>query len=293
MLVREKFEYCQFSNTEKQVVQYILEHASEIEDLSIKEIAVQCFTVPSTLVRIAHKMGYQGWKELKDSLLEEEQYLNQHFFAVDANIPFEKNDSVMSIANKLAVLKKETLDDILSLIRYDQLQKAVGIMKKSDVIHIFSAGHNPLLAQKFQYDMERIHHHVIIHTVQNDFVYEAYALKSSDCALIISYTGETNVLTETIHVLKSRQLPVIAITSIGENTISSLSDCVLNITTREKLYSKIASYSTDESIIYILELLYSCLFQIRYAENMEEKTKIAKLTEKRKTIINQLIEEDS
>lgn len=47
--------------------------------------------------------------------------------------------------------------------------------------------------------------------------------------------------------LKIKQAPIIAITSIGENTISKLDDCHLKISTK------------NESIHYILDLTYSCI----------------------------------
>ena len=59
--------------------------------------------------------------------LKETQYLETHFAHIDANLPFENNDTIMSIASKLATLKKESIDDTLSLVTHDELQKAVGI----------------------------------------------------------------------------------------------------------------------------------------------------------------------
>jgi hypothetical protein len=46
------------------------------------------------------------------------------------------------------------------------------------------------------------------------------------------------------------------------------------ISSREKLYSKIANFSTEESINYILNTLFSCYFSQNYEENL--KNKIAK-----------------
>lgn len=106
MLIRERLERCDFSNSEQTVIQYILKKNLAIKDMTTKEIAAQTYASPSTLVRIAHKMGYSGWNELKEAYLKEEEYLVTHFCHIDANLPFEKGDSIMSIANKIAILKK-------------------------------------------------------------------------------------------------------------------------------------------------------------------------------------------
>ena len=47
-----------------------------------------------------------------------------------------------------------------------------------------------------------------------------------------------------------------------------MADCVLPICTREKQYSKIATFTTDSSIAYVLDVLYSCLFALDYEKNL-------------------------
>ena len=44
----------------------------------------------------------------------------------------------MSIAGKIATLKKESIEDTLSLITHDDLQKAIQIIKKASCIHLFA-----------------------------------------------------------------------------------------------------------------------------------------------------------
>ena len=61
-------------------------------------------------------MNYQGWAEIKEAFLKEEDYLSSHFCDIDANIPFSQEDSCYTIASKLLTLKKEALDDTFKLI---------------------------------------------------------------------------------------------------------------------------------------------------------------------------------
>lgn len=72
MLIRERLEECDFSNSERAIVDFILEKKLEIRDMTTKEIAQGAFASPSTLVRIAHKMDFGGWNELKEAFLKEE-----------------------------------------------------------------------------------------------------------------------------------------------------------------------------------------------------------------------------
>lgn len=124
--------------------------------MTTKEIAEATYTSPSTLVRIAHKMNFSGWSDLKEAFLKEEEYLQKHFSEINANLPFHRNDTIMSIASKIAALEKESIDDTLSLITHDDLQKAIQIIRKSSYTSLFAVSNNLLITQEFQHNMSRI-----------------------------------------------------------------------------------------------------------------------------------------
>lgn len=292
MLIRERLERCEFSNSERVIIDFILKEKMTIKNMTMKEIANATYTSPSTLIRIAHKMKFKGWNELKEAYLKEEEYLQTHFLDIDANLPFSNDDTIMSIASKIATLKKEAIDDTLSLVRHDDLQKAVQMIKKASSIYVFAVSNNGLITQEFAHNMSRIKKKVTICNLQGELVYSAINVDVQSCAIIVSYSGETPILSRVIQALKMNGIPIIAITNIGENTVSRNADVVLRICTREKLYSKIATFSTDVSFEYILDLLYSCVFSLDYDKNLERKTKISQMIEKGRFSTIDIMKED-
>lgn len=279
MLIRERLERCEFSNSEKVIIEFIIDKKLAIKDMTTKDIANATYTSPSTLIRIAHKMGFNGWNELKEAYLKEEEYLQSHFCDIDANYPFQNNDTIMSIASKIATLKKESIDDTLSLITHDDLQKAVQIIRKASSIQLFAVSNNLYISREFKHNMNRIRKRVDICSTQGELVYTACTCDPKSCALVISYSGETPILKRTVLALKAQNIPIIAITNIGDNTVARLSDCVLKICTREKLYSKIATFSTDSAITYLLDVIYSCIFALDYDKNKERKIQTSRMIE--------------
>ena len=292
MLIRERLERCEFSNSERVIIDFILKEKMNIKNMTMKEIANATYTSPSTLIRIAHKMKFKGWNELKEAYLKEEEYLQTYFLDIDANLPFSNDDTIMSIASKIATLKKEAIDDTLSLVRHDDLQKAVQMIKKASSIYVFAVSNNGLITQEFAHNMSRIKKKVTICNLQGELVYSAINVDIQSCAIIVSYSGETPILSRVIQALKMNGIPIIAITNIGENTVSRNADVVLRICTREKLYSKIATFSTDVSFEYILDLLYSCVFSLDYDKNLERKTKISQMIEKGRFSTIDIMKED-
>lgn len=279
MLLREKMETGHFSSSEKAIVDYILKEGTNIQNMTVKEIAKATYTVPSTLIRVSKKLNYNGWNDLKEDFIRECEYLESHFLNIDANLPFKNNDTIMSIAGKIATLKKESIEDTLSLISHDDLQKAIQIIKKASCIHLFAVSNNLLITQEFKHNMARIRKDVRIHGLQNEVIFDATLANPGSCALIVSYSGETYVLDNIIKVLKNKNISVIVITSIRDNTLSRKAECVLRICAREKLYSKIATFSTDSAITYLLDVLYSCIFALDYDRNLNLKIETSKSIE--------------
>lgn len=281
MLLIEKMKEDIFSSSENEIIVYLFKQRENIKDKTTKQISKETYTHPSTLIRIAKKLGYSGWVELKNSFLGEIEYLNSHFSSIDANYPFDDRDSIMTVANKMALLNQTTISDTLSLLNHDDLQRATNMLDEAAHIKVFSMYHNLLICHDFKSKMNRIGKHVSLCTVDPHF--EAVNSNTETCAIVISYSGESEDIVGLLPFLKRKKVPVIALTSIGENTLTKYADCILRITTREKLYSKIGSFSSNESICFLLDLLYACVFSEDYKNNLEYKIRISKYFDHRKS----------
>lgn len=93
MLLTDRIQATAFSAGEQTAVDYIMEQKENIRNMTVKEIAGACYCAPSTLIRIAHKLGFEGWNALKESFLEEMEYLACQDCGQDANVPFEAGEA--------------------------------------------------------------------------------------------------------------------------------------------------------------------------------------------------------
>ena len=290
MLLTEQLNETHFSRSEREVISFIEEEKEKIEDYSITYIAKKTYTSPSTLVRIAKKLGYSGWNDFKKDYLEEIHYLNSHFNDIDANTPFDEDESFMNIAYKIGQLHRESIEDTLSLINIESLEKAIQLLLKAKRIHIMAITNLIYAAEELVFKFRRIGVDARTYTDQY-LLAEAYMIPKEDCCIFISYSGQTEPLLETAQILKNKGVPLIAITSIGDNTLSHLSNTSLYVTTREKSYKKISAYTSLESIHLLMDILYSCYFRCNYDQNYKHKIKLAQLTESRQ-INNNIIKDE-
>lgn len=282
MLISNKLESMNsLSKSEEVLANYILSQKENIENLSTKDLANATYTSPSTVVRLSQKLGFSGWNQFKEKYLEELKYLNTHLSNVDPDFPFEAHDTFMNIASKVSHLVLNSIEDTLSLLKNDELKKAVQLLCKSQIINVYGIGNSLLMAYDFKHKMLRINKHVEIMNFPGEQIIVASNSSPANCAILISYSGESKEVLKIAEILKSKNTQMIVLTSIGENSLTAFADCIFSISTRENLYSKISTYSSNNSIHLILDILYSCVFKMNYDYNLKYKADISKNLDER------------
>lgn len=270
-----KIEKTHFSPSESIIIDYILKKGKDIKDMTIAQIANETYTSSPLFIRIAKKLGFDGWNEFKEAYLKELDYLylNQE---VDANIPFVVNDDIMNIAYNLCVLERETIQDTYSLISHDDLQKAIRLLRNCKYIDVYSRSVHMHIVRSFQERMYILHRHVQLCSLSDELDSTYLMSDQNHCAIIISYSGHAPHIKHLIETLRKKQTSIIAITNLEDNELSLLADVTLRMSSRELIYTKIADFASSLSLKYILDILYSCIFSIHYQQNLDNCIQIAK-----------------
>ena len=219
MLIVNQIENTHFSKTEREIVDYIIDQGMNIEKMSANEIARNTFTSAPLLVRIAKKLGYSGFNEFKSAYLKELAYMLEET-DVDASIPFLLSDDLMTISKNIALLEKETIQDTEQLNHHDELQHAISLLEKTKKIDVYGVLDNILLAKHFQTLMMDIGKDVQVIDQVTGQKRSACLADETHCAIIISYSGQTEEMLEVAEIYYKRQIPFISITCMAENSLS-------------------------------------------------------------------------
>jgi len=260
-----------FSHSEKEISRYILNHGDDVLSMSVKELAQNTYTSPATIVRLCKKLGLEGYNDFKIKYSAELQYDLHHTDRIDVNFPFDKDDNEVVICHKLASLSQEVIAETIKLIDFDVLHHIVELLYHSQDIDIYGSGNSLLAAMSFQHKMMRIQRNVNLKVLHGEQVFMTYNSNHNRIAMIISYSGETNELIQFAQTLKEKKTPLIILTSIGDNRLSHFADYVLNIGSREKIFTKIAPFASQASMEYLLNVIFSCIFQKDYELNIQTK----------------------
>lgn len=282
MLIVNQIENTHFSKTEREIVDYIIDQGMNIEKMSANEIARNTFTSAPLLVRIAKKLGYSGFNEFKSAYLKELAYMLEET-DVDASIPFLLSDDLMTISKNIALLEKETIQDTEQLNHHDELQHAISLLEKTKKIDVYGVLDNILLAKHFQTLMMDIGKDVQVIDQVTGQKRSACLADETHCAIIISYSGQTEEMLEVAEIYYKRQIPFISITCMAENSLSRLADAHLYLSSREMLHIKIGDFASTTSLKYLFDVLYAGIFSKNYKKNLETKIVVASYVDDRQS----------
>lgn len=291
MLIKDQLrEKKNMSNNEKIVANYLLKTDENIEKDTVRTVAEKTYTSPSTIIRLCHKLGFTGFSDFKNKFLNEVKYFNLQFQNVDVNFPFRREDTAREVMSKITDLYIETIKDTEKVVDMRTLLRCRKICSESEEIHIFSYGTYLNQAYSFKEKMMKIGKKVMISSNLNYQLYEAEIMQAGDIAIIISYSGETNNSLLIAKQCRKNNIPTIAITSIGENDLTKICDETLYISTKESLYKNIGDYSIHLSVSYVLDVLYSLIFQNDFEHFYETKMNLAMSLEKDRRSSNSIID---
>lgn len=261
-----------YRDARKEVAEFVLQERSHLEKYSMKEVAALTYTSKPTLVRFAKSLGFSGWKEFMQAFIQEEHYQESHYSDIDPNLPFGGEDTTADIIRKISDLQVESILDTADLMVPEDIDLAVRRLLLAKRVVLFGMSPNTLIGQLFRRKMGTIGRMIEVPSVDESGTY-AYSLGREDLALIISYSGnnESREPMKFVRILEENQVPMVGITGGGNNYLREHMDCVLTISSRERLYSKVSNFSTEVSLLSILNVLYSCCFAKNYQHNLDYK----------------------
>lgn len=276
----------QQGNARGAIATFIMHNHTHLDCYSISDIAEATFTSKPTVTRFAKDLGYHGWRDfIKDFMDEVRRRDDSSLVTIDANFPFSAGDADEEIIRKVADLRTSTVADTLSSLDRARLRMAVGYLERAELVRLFAQSPNAYLGDLFCRKLLTIGKQA--QQVRNgEFGLAARNLGQCDLAILISYSGNNpgESPMNLVPVLEERRVPMVAITSAGSNYLRTHANCTLTISSNERLYSKIANFSTEESIGYLLDALFACLFARDYDANVQKKVGDARALEENRRI---------
>ncbi|WP_271003688.1 MurR/RpiR family transcriptional regulator [Listeria seeligeri] len=264
-------ELANLTNSEKELADYILANPRKTLQSRPKELATAAFVSTATIYRLINKLGLNGVGELKieiaSSLREttEEKEINYDYPILESDTPYQ-------IMTNLNQIYKGTLDETLSNADPEELVRIGEKLINAKIIDVYAASANLFFAQNFRFQMQEIG--ILINVPEEDYIQRLSAANSdkNHVALVISYGGRSETLQKAVKILSESNTPIILITSMQANALAEFATHKIYMASAENHYNKVSSFSTRQSLLSILDTIYSIIFNYNYDKNIHYKT---------------------
>ncbi len=252
-----------FSAAEQEVARCVLERREEILGMTIGQLAEAAYSSNPTIVRLCRKLGVGGFREFKIVLASELERAADTG-EVDANLPFGMKQSAEEIARNIADLTRSTVREAELLLDGASLNAAASMLARARQVYLFAAGDSMIRALSFQGKLLKINRPVQISNLMQEQGIYAYQAFAEDCAVFITYRGRQPGFAEYAKTMRENGVNLIAVTADGDSEVAKRCDIVFRLPINEDPLEKIATFSSQIAIEYVLNVLYSCVFNLSY-----------------------------
>jgi DNA-binding MurR/RpiR family transcriptional regulator len=216
-----------------QVASYALEHPDEIAFGTVASIAAAAQVQPSTLVRFAQSLGYQGFSDLQDVFRSR---LRDRILNYDERIEHLRQQDLT--ASKASVIfggfseaAEKSLSDLREKLDSAKLEEAVDALAQAETIYLVGLRRSFPITSYMSYAFGKlgVRNHLI--GAMGGLAQEDVSFASKrDCVLAISFTpyaSETVALTQAA---AARHVPIIAITDSPFSPLAPLAKTWFEVT---------------------------------------------------------------
>jgi len=216
----------ELSPKQRKLVRFILQNFEKVAFMNSVDLAEAVSVSNSTVIRLASRLGYQGFPDLQRALQQDlrERYSTLQRFSLDGR------ETESTLVKKVFSLEYEVLKEMQGSISEQDILDAVTILGKSDEIHVVGLLANTCLAEYSAYFLgilrKKVH---LIATPQYHLFNMLKEGNHRSAALIYSfprYPRETQNIAE---YLKQKGVSIIGVTDSPLSPLASLCDILFEV----------------------------------------------------------------
>jgi DNA-binding MurR/RpiR family transcriptional regulator len=261
--------YPNLPDNQRKVADVLLQRVREVPFLSVNDLEDLSGSSKATVVRLAQRLGFSGYLELRERLREGVQ----SELSEREGLPLLSGKSSEDTLTAVARQDVKNINQTIAQIDPAVFARAAGLITKAARVYTFGLGISSLLAKMLSYSLNQVavrsmpfgHEH-------ETFFEQIHQVGPSDVAIAFSfhpYSGET---VDAARALMSKGVPVVAITDRITSPVSFVSKAVLPIASQNLLFTN--SISGISVLINALTTEVALRSKDRATRNLRETEKL-------------------
>ncbi|GKS81566.1 transcriptional regulator [Ligilactobacillus pabuli] len=210
------------SKKERVLCDYILDHPTEVMQLSVQSLAERCQISAATVVRFCRRLELNGYSDLKLHLSAAVQETKGQEYTEIA-----PGESAAQISAKLQLHFENALKVTANHLDNQVIEKIVTAIHSASQVQLFGLVSSSLVVQDIYQKFSRLG---ILATVNNDIHLAATSLataSSKDVLLVVSTSGTTAEVVQLLQFAQEKGLVTVLMTADVSSRGAQLADYVL------------------------------------------------------------------
>lgn len=238
---------------DRKIATVILEEPENVIHMTVAELASRANTAESTAVRCCHKLGFQGFQDLKIRLARE---LATESPAITSTL--ESATRPHDVLRTVVAFDRDVLGDITSTIVADDFDAATVALDQARRVLLVGFGSSYIVALEAQERLSSVGIDAGAPESSNMKLLQASRLREGDVLICISHTGATKEVLRYAEIASRSGAMILAITSYARSRLARLADIALVAGGRE-LDFRFDAVSGRLAHLAVLDALYLAL----------------------------------
>lgn len=251
-----------FTKAELKVANFVLQRPRDIMYMSITDLAENCGVGDTTVFRFCKNLKLSGYQDFK-MMLAQSLSGNEGPSAITLSDEISMDDSTDEVCRKLLNTDMAALNQTLEMIKVQDIQKTIQMMKDAKLIHFFGVGASCVMALEAKNKFAGILPNVMFIEDSHMQAMASALLGKDDLAIAFSYSGSTKDTIEILKRAKQNQAKTICVTRFAESPLTAYADIVLLCGANEGPFQG-GSLSAKVAQLYLLDVLYTEFFRKNY-----------------------------
>lgn len=200
------------TETEFMVLRYLVANIDRVLDLGVRGVAKANYTSATTVMRLAHKMGYRGFVEMQYKLMTMLRHGEAGMQPVDAT-----EDPL-----QLAVLGQ---NDATTIRAVAQQIAAV----ENQYLYLYAAGFSGVIGHYMFKKFQILGKRCFFSTPGDSAALLENYLEDLGLFIVVSKSGETQSVIDKAALVSSLPVPVVAFTGNADSTLAKMADWTLKV----------------------------------------------------------------
>lgn len=244
------------TSNELRIYKFCQENPSDVYEMRIHELAERAYTTAPSISKLVKKLGFNSYQEFKANIRD----------------VFSKSQNSQN-HNLFTSQYIQEIQDSLNKVSEDEVKKFINFLSNCNSIITWGYGTSDSVAKYISYNLMVLGFNVFNETDYTNCNVRSRFLAHTDCLLIVSNSGESEMLEEIIRNAKKYGVKVAAITSRHNSTLERQADAALlykNAIIKDSAFENI-SFSMQVAIVDIMLFHLSNVRKVSLKFNSKEE----------------------